>query len=120
MKLNIHFKLERNTPFEKRLSLHSRVFSFSVSSAHQDLKGGLVGGPGKNDDYVDNQDDYVKNEVACDYNAGFQSAVAGVYTLLPVNRIVIFYWLSYLLVIACIFLFGKMSFSLYLCFFTNN
>lgn len=48
-------------------------------SAHQDLKGGLVGGPGQNDDYVDNQEDYVKNEVACDYNAGFHSAVAGLY-----------------------------------------
>ncbi|XP_055958520.1 endoglucanase E-4-like [Patella vulgata] len=41
------------------------------------LYGALVGGPGKNDDYVDERKDYTKNEVACDYNAGFQSAVAG-------------------------------------------
>ncbi|ESO99347.1 hypothetical protein LOTGIDRAFT_113640, partial [Lottia gigantea] len=41
------------------------------------LYGALVGGPGKNDDYADDRKDYTKNEVACDYNAGFQSAVAG-------------------------------------------
>lgn len=41
------------------------------------LKGALVGGPGRNDDYQDVRSDYVKNEVACDYNAGFQSALAG-------------------------------------------
>lgn len=41
------------------------------------LVGGLVGGPDENDTYVDQRDDYVHNEVACDYNAGFQSAVAG-------------------------------------------
>merc|ERR1711894_51049 len=29
------------------------------------------------DDYDDRRDDYIKNEVACDYNAGFQGAVAG-------------------------------------------
>ncbi|XP_045162577.2 endoglucanase A-like [Mercenaria mercenaria] len=41
------------------------------------LKGGLVGGPDQWDNYDDRRDDYVKNEVACDYNAGFQSALAG-------------------------------------------
>ena len=41
------------------------------------LWGALVGGPGSNDDYEDKRDDYVKNEVTVDYNAGFQSAVAG-------------------------------------------
>ena len=41
------------------------------------LFGALVGGPGQNDDYVDKRTDYVHNEVAVDYNAGFQSAVAG-------------------------------------------
>ncbi|ESO84370.1 hypothetical protein LOTGIDRAFT_132347 [Lottia gigantea] len=41
------------------------------------LYGGLVGGPGKNDEYKDVRDNYVSNEVATDYNAGFQSAVAG-------------------------------------------
>ncbi|KAK6177037.1 hypothetical protein SNE40_015225 [Patella caerulea] len=41
------------------------------------LYGALVGGPGSSDDYTDNREDYVHNEVACDYNAGFQSAIAG-------------------------------------------
>eukprot|EP00088_Acartia_fossae_P055120 TRINITY_DN64002_c0_g1_i1.p1 TRINITY_DN64002_c0_g1~~TRINITY_DN64002_c0_g1_i1.p1 ORF type:complete len:349 (-),score=72.83 TRINITY_DN64002_c0_g1_i1:55-999(-) len=45
------------------------------------LWGALVGGPGSNDDYEDKRNDYIKNEVACDYNAGFQSAVAGLRTL---------------------------------------
>ena len=45
-------------------------------SPHQ-LNGALVGGPGRNDDYEDRRGDYVKNEVACDYNAGFQGALAG-------------------------------------------
>lgn len=41
------------------------------------LLGALVGGPDVNDSYVDNREDYVKNEVAIDYNSGFQSALAG-------------------------------------------
>ncbi|CAF1081762.1 unnamed protein product [Rotaria sp. Silwood1] len=41
------------------------------------LVGALVGGPDQNDNYDDRRDDYIKNEVATDYNAGFQSAVAG-------------------------------------------
>jgi hypothetical protein len=36
----------------------------------------MVGGPDKNDHYKDERNDYVQNEVALDYNAGFQSAVA--------------------------------------------
>jgi hypothetical protein len=35
------------------------------------LFGALVGGPGPADDYVDARNDYIKNEVATDYNAGF-------------------------------------------------
>jgi len=45
------------------------------------LYGALVGGPDENDAYKDDRQDYVKNEVACDYNAGFQSAVAGLLQL---------------------------------------
>ncbi|XP_067658425.1 uncharacterized protein [Haliotis asinina] len=41
------------------------------------LNGALVGGPDGNDTYVDKRSDYVQNEVAVDYNAGFQSAIAG-------------------------------------------
>ncbi len=41
------------------------------------LYGALVGGPGAADDqYVDDRGDYIANEVACDYNAGFTGAIA--------------------------------------------
>lgn len=40
------------------------------------LNGALVGGPDNNDNYVDVRSDYISNEVTCDYNSGFQSAVA--------------------------------------------
>jgi hypothetical protein len=40
------------------------------------LVGALVGGPGQDDSYADKIDDYVSNEVACDYNAGFIGALA--------------------------------------------
>lgn len=43
----------------------------------QILYGALVGGPDEYGNYNDDRSDYVKNEVACDYNAGFQSAIAG-------------------------------------------
>jgi len=42
----------------------------------QTLFGALVGGPDINDQWADNRDDYVTNEVAIDYNAGFQGALA--------------------------------------------
>ena len=41
------------------------------------LYGALVGGPDANDNYSDDREDYSSNEVGCDYNAGFQSAIAG-------------------------------------------
>ncbi|XP_070574808.1 uncharacterized protein [Ptychodera flava] len=47
----------------------------------QVLYGALVGGPGRNDNYNDVRTDYIVNEVTCDYNAGFQSAVAGLKNL---------------------------------------
>ena len=37
----------------------------------------LVGGPDKNDNYEDKRSNYIQNEVTTDYNAGFQSAIAG-------------------------------------------
>lgn len=41
------------------------------------LYGALVGGPSSaNDAYTDSRSDYVMNEVATDYNAGFTSALA--------------------------------------------
>lgn len=42
--------------------------------------GGLVGGPkDTNDSYQDNRSDYIGNEVALDYNAGFVGALAALY-----------------------------------------
>ena len=43
----------------------------------QTLTGALVGGPDKNDNYEDKRSNYIQNEVTTDYNAGFQSAIAG-------------------------------------------
>ncbi|KAG7153472.1 Endoglucanase A-like 3 [Homarus americanus] len=40
------------------------------------LYGAMVGGPYANDEYSDDRNDYVRNEVTCDFNAGFQTAVA--------------------------------------------
>ncbi|GAB1606008.1 uncharacterized protein LOC115217910 [Argonauta hians] len=41
------------------------------------LYGAVVGGPDRRDNYVDDRSDFVHNEVTCDYNAGFHSAVSG-------------------------------------------
>ena len=50
-----------------------------VQSRHI-LYGALVGGPPQPDDrYTDSRADYVMNEVATDYNAGFTSALARMY-----------------------------------------
>ena len=51
-------------------------FNADILNAHV-LKGALVGGPDENDNYKDDRKDYVMNEVTTDYNAGFQSSVAG-------------------------------------------
>eukprot|EP01133_Synstelium_polycarpum_P007647 gene7647-8949_t len=40
------------------------------------IYGALVGGPSLDDVYVDNREDYKKNEIATDYNAGFVGALA--------------------------------------------
>lgn len=51
-------------------------FSSSDPNTHV-LYGALVGGPDDKDNYKDVRSDYIMNEVTCDYNAGFQSTVAG-------------------------------------------
>ncbi|HEY0602556.1 MAG TPA: glycoside hydrolase family 9 protein, partial [Herpetosiphonaceae bacterium] len=43
------------------------------------LYGALVGGPNPSDGYTDSRSDYVMNEVATDYNAGFTGALARMY-----------------------------------------
>ena len=53
----------------------------STNNPHQ-LNGALVGGPKyANDQFQDIRTDYIMNEVTLDYNAGFQSAVAGLKAL---------------------------------------
>nr|CAH0109264.1 unnamed protein product [Daphnia galeata] len=47
----------------------------------QILYGALVGGPDSTDNYTDDRNNYVTNEVACDYNAGFQGSVAALQSL---------------------------------------
>ncbi|CAK8681039.1 unnamed protein product [Clavelina lepadiformis] len=46
------------------------------------LYGALVGGPDDSDNYEDDRSNFINNEVATDYNAGFQSAVAGLQSYL--------------------------------------
>ena len=48
-------------------------------TARHTLYGALVGGPDANDGYSDVVSDYNKNEVACDYNAGFTGLLAKMY-----------------------------------------
>lgn len=45
------------------------------------LYGALVGGPDAKDGWKDDITDYVLNEVACDYNAGFVGALAKMYSM---------------------------------------
>jgi len=49
-----------------------------VSSRHV-LYGALVGGPRADDSWSDDRGDYVANEVATDYNAGFTGALAALF-----------------------------------------
>ena len=48
--------------------------------ARHTLYGALVGGPDASDSYTDTVTDYSKNEVACDYNAGFTGLMAAMYS----------------------------------------
>nr|AMH40379.1 glycoside hydrolase family 9 [Ramulus artemis] len=51
------------------------TYSGQQPNAHI-LYGAMVGGPDSNDGYKDERSDYVHNEVACDYNAAYQGALA--------------------------------------------
>jgi len=57
-----------------------------ASQGHQ-LNGALVGGPDQNDNYNDDQNDYVMNEVATDYNSGFHGALAALSKLQGANQV---------------------------------
>jgi len=58
----------------------SYVMQSSAPNVHT-LYGALVGGPGASDDYTDDRGNYVNNEVATDYNAGFTTAIAALKSL---------------------------------------
>lgn len=65
---------------------HHRASHGSVTNSMEDpydskhvLYGALVGGPDNDDYHSDLRTDYVYNEVAIDYNAGFVGALAGIY-----------------------------------------
>ncbi|XP_076451420.1 uncharacterized protein LOC143287344 [Babylonia areolata] len=45
------------------------------------LYGALVGGPALDDSFNDDREDFYQSEVTCDYNAGFQTALAGLIQL---------------------------------------
>lgn len=54
--------------------------SQSVPNYHRHvLYGALVGGPDSDDSYSDDIGNYINNEVACDYNAGFVGLLAKMY-----------------------------------------
>ncbi|CAG5120477.1 unnamed protein product, partial [Candidula unifasciata] len=59
----------------------------SPNANPQVLIGALVGGPDVNDNYNDLRSDYVGNEVAIDYNAGFQASLAGILHLQAINQL---------------------------------
>ena len=51
-------------------------FNSRAANPHT-LYGALVGGPNAQDSYDDNRNNFIQNEVATDYNAGFTGALAG-------------------------------------------
>ena len=51
------------------------------------LTGALVGGPIQSGSFADERKDYKTNEVAIDYNAGFQTVVAGLISLIDGGEI---------------------------------
>lgn len=60
---------------------HPQSFSLSLPLTRRSsdpnphtLFGALVGGPGEDDSYSDERGNFVQNEVAIDYNAGFTGA----------------------------------------------
>jgi hypothetical protein len=56
---------------------HHRANEPSRGGPTNGMVGALVGGPGINDDFIDDVNDFRKNEVALDYNASLVLALAG-------------------------------------------
>jgi len=72
---------EDNSPKSVHHRGASGVFDSSDKGAKPDfniytLYGALAGGPGKDDEYIDDRSNYQMNEVALDYNAGFTMCLA--------------------------------------------
>ncbi len=64
-----------------RTAQGSYVNDMNTPSEHRHvLVGALVGGPDAGDNYTDTVSDFNKNEVACDYNAGFTGLLAKLYS----------------------------------------
>ncbi|XP_077986745.1 endoglucanase E-4-like [Glandiceps talaboti] len=53
----------------------------SIEANPSELTGAMVGGPDGSDWWNDDRSDYIHNEVACDYNAGLQTALAGLISI---------------------------------------
>jgi len=51
------------------------------------LVGAIVGGPDATGSYADDREDYKMNEVAIDYNSGYQSALAGIEHLIATDNL---------------------------------
>uniref|UniRef100_A0A2C9JEE8 Endoglucanase n=1 Tax=Biomphalaria glabrata TaxID=6526 RepID=A0A2C9JEE8_BIOGL len=58
----------------------------STAPNPQTLHGALVGGPDQYDNFHDVRSDYIQNEVADDYNSGFQGALAGILHVQAINQ----------------------------------
>ena len=74
-----------NPPLNPHHRAASGVYDGNVNAAFNNrhtLYGALVGGPqsASDSDYTDVRNNYIGNEVALDYNAAFQGAVARLYT----------------------------------------
>ena len=72
---------EDNSPKAVHHRAASGVFDSADKNAKPDfnvytLYGALAGGPGADDSYLDDRSNYQMNEVALDYNAGFQLCLA--------------------------------------------
>ncbi|MCF6768292.1 glycoside hydrolase family 9 protein [Thiotrichales bacterium 19S11-10] len=78
-----------NPPLRPHHRGSSGVYTNNINHDPQDnlhvLYGALVGGPSQNGSYEDRRDDYIKNEVALDYNGGFTGALARMYQICSDN-----------------------------------
>lgn len=72
---------EKSVKFPHHRGASGLAIDVDKNTHRHTLIGALVGGPDSNDKHNDSTGDYVQNEVALDYNAGFVGALAGLYSL---------------------------------------